>query len=123
MRMSFVEERAPEYAEHQDLSYILDASGTKRPIKTVRDWEERRRHIAYWMQTVMGPLPKPETPAPPGVQFLEAERVGTLVRRRIAYHTDSPERVVQAYLFLPEAAFAKEAGKLPAILCLHQTTA
>ena len=66
----------------------------------------------------MGPLPRPAVPVPLDVQTLNETRLGPIVRRKIAYHTDSPTRRVAAYLFLP----AKPDGKVPAILCLHQTT-
>ena len=65
----------PTYAEHQDLSYLLDDAGAKRPIKTVADWNARRAHIAAGIETVMGPLPKPEKPVPLGLQVVEAERM------------------------------------------------
>lgn len=109
-------EPVPQYPQHQDLSYYLDAEGKKHPIKTVADWEIRRRHILAHMQTVMGPLPAPEKKVPLDLQILDEEKVGELTRKKIAYHTDSPDRVVSAYLFLPPAS-----GKVPAILCLHQT--
>jgi pimeloyl-ACP methyl ester carboxylesterase len=107
----------PTYAEHQDLSYYLDAQAERHPIRTVADWEIRRRHILAHMQEVMGPLPRPAVPVPLDVQTLNETHVGPIVRRKIAYHTDSPSRRVVAYLLLP----AKRSGKVPAVLCLHQT--
>ena len=112
-------ESAPLYAEHQDLSYYLDADGKKHPIKTTADWDIRRKHILSHMQTVMGPLPKPKQPVELGMTVLEEKPFDVFVRQKIAYHTDSPQRVVNAYLFLPR----RNAGhKIPAVLCLHQTT-
>ncbi len=110
-------DKAPVYREHQDLSYYLDSQGRRHPIRTVADWQIRRSHILAHMQTVMGPLPRPAVPVPLDVQTLNEARLGPIVRRKIAYHTDSPVRRVSAYLFLP----AKTDGKVPAILCLHQT--
>jgi len=107
----------PTYVEHQDLSYYLDRDGRRHPIRTVAEWEIRRSHILAHMQTVMGPLPRPAAPVPLDVKTLNETRLGPIVRRKIAYHTDSPTRRVSAYLFLP----LKPAGKVPAILCLHQT--
>jgi dienelactone hydrolase len=109
---------APLYSEHQDLSYYLDSQGRRHPIRTIADWEIRRSHILAHMQTVMGPLPRPAHPVPLDVRILEETRLGPLVRRKIAYHTDSPVRRVSAWLFLPARTEQKE----PAILCLHQTT-
>ena len=119
--MSFVSlaaDPAPKYVEHQDLSYFLDASGQKQPIKTAADWAKRREHIAAWMQTVMGPLPKPEKPVPLDMQVEEEVAIGELTRKTISYHTDSTERRVKAFLFLPKTG----KSSTPAILCLHQTT-
>lgn len=109
---------APKYTEHQDLSYYLDAKGQKQPIKSPADWAKRREHVAAWMQTVMGPLPKPEKPVPLDMNVEEEVAVGELTRKKISYHTDSAERRVKAFLFLPKGGQAS----LPAVLCLHQTT-
>ena len=118
------EDPAPKYSEHQDLSYWLDAAGQKHPIKTPADWLKRREHIAAWMQTVMGPLPKPEKPVPLDMKVEEEATVGELTRKKISYQTDSTERRVKAYLFLPKsvATGGSPVAKQPAILCLHQTT-
>lgn len=113
-------EPAPEYTEHLVLTYYVDSAGRRHPIRTVADWEIRRAHILAQMQTVMGPLPKPVHPVPLDVKILGEKRVGPLVRRKIAYHTYSPDRRVSAWLFLPEGT---RAAKVPAVLCLHQTVA
>jgi len=107
----------PVYREHQDLSYYLDAQGTRHPIRSVADWEIRRAQILAHMEEVMGPLPKPAHPIPLDVRTLESASLGPIIRRKIDYHTDSASRRVAAYLFLP----ASSSGKEPAILCLHQT--
>lgn len=110
-------EDVPTYPEHQDLSYYLDGSGQKQPVKTKEDWQIRRGHILANLHKVMGDLPRPEKPVPLEMKVLEETKVGDLVRKKISFHTDSAEQVVTAYLFFPP-----EARKLPAILCLHQTT-
>ena len=108
----------PKYVEHQDLSYFLDASGHRQPIKTRAEWAKRREHIAAGMQAVMGPLPKPEKPVLLDMRVEEEVAVGELTRKKISYHTDSTERRVKAFLFLPKT----DKKPIPAILCLHQTT-
>jgi acetyl esterase/lipase len=110
--------RLPEYKEHQDLSYYLTAAGQKREIKSKYDWAIRRAHILANVQTVMGPLPKPEKPVPLDVQELESVTLGEFTRKKLAYHTDSPDRRVHAYLLIPKDL----RSPAPAILCLHQTT-
>jgi len=107
----------PTNREHQDLSYYLDAQGARHPVHSIADWNMRRAQILVQMQTVMGPLPHPARPVPLDVRTLESVSLGPIVRRKIDYHTDSPNRRVSAYLFVPANASAKQ----PAVLCLHQT--
>lgn len=115
--LSSAAEDAPTYAEHQDVSYYVDGSGQKQPIKTKEDWQIRRGHILANLHKVMGDLPQPKKPVPLEMTVLEETKIGNLVRKKISYHADSAEQVVTAYLFLPAGD-----GKLPAVLCLHQTT-
>jgi acetyl esterase/lipase len=112
---------SPHYAAHNDLSYYLRDDGSRAKIRTVSDWKRRRQHILAGIQEAMGPLPSPESPTPLDVQVLEVHRAEGLIRRKLAYHTDSPERRVKAWLLLPVAGLS-EAGRRPAVLCLHQTT-
>lgn len=106
----------PRYAEHQDLSYVLDDHGNRIPINSVADWELRRTHILAGMQEVMGPLP-PATAAPPlDIRTLETHTSYGLLQRKISYHTSEGERRVHAWLLTPP-----EAPRRPAVLCLHQT--
>lgn len=114
------QDKLPPYAEHQDLSYYLDDQGQKKTIDTPEKWELRRRHVLGHTQRVMGPLPKPEKPVALHVEVIEESKVGELVRRKVRYHTDSDNRFVHAYLFLPKDA--SKTSKVPAVLCLHQTT-
>ena len=120
--MTRAAEPAPKYAEHQDLSYYLDANGQKQPIKSPADWAKRREHIAAWMQTVMGPLPNPEKPVPLDMQVEEEVTLGKLTRKKISYQTDSTARRVKAFLFFPVETGGSPVVRHPAILCLHQTT-
>lgn len=115
----WADEPQPPYAEHQDLSYYLNSAGEKVAIRTADDWKIRREHILAGMQTVMGPLPKPAQPVPLGMKVLAEENQDGFTRKLIAYHTDSAEREVRAYLFVPKGS---EPKKCPAMLCLHQTT-
>lgn len=107
------------YREHQDLSYVLDAAGQRRPIRTPADWEVRREHLLAGMQAVMGPLPGPDKRVPLDVRVEEEVTLADgLRRRKITYQTYSGQPRLVAYLFLP----AIEPGrKRPAMLCLHPT--
>ncbi len=107
-----------EYPDHTDVTHYRDRAGKQHPIKTAADWEVRRQHILDNMQRVMGPLPGPLQRVPLAIKVIEETRVGALIRRKITYQSDADDRV-PAYLFLPAV---RPAGKLPAMLCLHQTT-
>jgi len=106
------------YSEHQDLSYYLDQQGKKHTINQPSDWQIRRQHILANMQLVMGKKPGPTSRVPLDVRELERVHVGNLQRVKLSYQTDPYDRV-SAYLFLPPV---KKPVKLPAVLCLHQTT-
>ena len=116
----------PAYPDHQDLGYFLTEKGGQGWLITItnpEEWEIRRDHVLSHMQSVMGPLPRPEKPVPLEMEEvvavkLEGDDAG-IVRHKIRYHTDNPTAVVNAYLFIPPR---KEDAKLPAMLCLHQTT-
>jgi acetyl esterase/lipase len=117
----------PELSPHADVSYWLDQNGDPQPIRTLDDWQRRRELIFAGMRRVMGPLPRPESPVPLDVRTVEETALENdgLIRRKVEYQTDSTERRVRAWLFLPQefAAGGSPAKKrLAAILCLHQTT-
>lgn len=107
-----------EYPNHTDLSRYCNGEGKRHPIKSVADWQIRRRHIVENIEQVMGSFPDPLERVPLEVKILEEVRSGTLVRRKITYQSDAHDRV-PAYLFLPAD---RPTGKLAAMLCLHQTT-
>lgn len=109
---------APDYKEHQDLSYYLTKEGQKHAIRSPDDWETRRQHILAHVQRVMGKLPQPDKPVPLDVKELESVHVGSFTRKKLSYHTDSADRRVHAYLLIPDGHL----GPAPAVLCLHQTT-
>ncbi len=70
------------------------------------------------------------------MQILEEHKEDGYIRRKIAYHTDDATQLVHAWLLLPlspasrraagegrgEGALSDASRRLPAILCLHQTT-
>ncbi len=109
----------PEYPDHTDLTKVRDRAGVLRPIQSVADWQLRRQHVLASMERVMGALPGPVRRVPLDVKVLDEVKVGTLLRRKITFQSDPDDRV-PAYIFLPPNEGKK---KLPAVLCLHQTTA
>lgn len=106
------------YADHTDLTLTLDRKGMKTPIRTQADWELRRSHIADNLALAMGPLPSQLQRVPLDVKEIESVKVGNLIRRKVTFQSDANDRV-PAYIFTPATP---PAGKLPAILALHQTT-
>jgi len=68
------------------------------------------------MEKVMGALPAKAT-APVAVEVLEEDTTSTFIRRRVTYLSEGSDRV-PAYILIPKG----KPGKLPAMVCLHQTT-
>jgi dienelactone hydrolase len=94
------------YAEAQNLLQSVTPS----------EWAGRRARILENMQQVMGPLPRGAR-LTPEVIVLEETTLPKFVRKKITYLSEKEDRV-PAYLFIP----SPHDGKLPAMLCLHQTT-
>jgi len=68
------------------------------------------------MQEVMGPLPR-RAKEPPSQQGGESINEGSYIRHKIRYEAE-PGDFVPAWLCVPKSGPAK----LPAVVCLHQTT-
>ncbi|HEX6987645.1 MAG TPA: alpha/beta fold hydrolase, partial [Planctomycetaceae bacterium] len=79
---------------------------------------QQERTLAAF-ELVAGPFPRPETPVPLDVKVLSEELLGGgIVRRKVAYHTDSAEKTVGAYLLLPDMT----PGEMrPAVIVFHST--
>ena len=115
----------PNHPGHSDLSYYLQPDGTRAPIQTPADWQQRRVHILAGMQEAMGPIPHPKSPLPLDMQILEDYKGDGYSRRKLAYHTDDRKQTIHAWLLIPieeNAVIRSTPLKRPAILCLHQTT-
>jgi dienelactone hydrolase len=69
------------------------------------------------MQLVMGPLPDSTRKVPLDVRIEEEIREGRFVRKKLTFAAEAGDRV-PAYLLIPQ----ERRGKLPGVLCLHQTT-
>jgi len=119
------------YDSHQDLTYYRKSKDSLAVIETPSDWQHRREQIIAGMEKVMGPIPHPDKPAPLDVQVVEDHQEDGYVRRKLAYHTDNSKTLTHAWLLIPsgktiaglaEAGSTSSRTKLPAVLCLHQTT-
>jgi dienelactone hydrolase len=117
-----VTETAPTYSSHQDLTFYLGSDGTSVPIRTAADWQHRREQILAGMQEVMGPLPRPAKPVPLDFQAVEEHQDDGYIRRKLVYHTDAADKVVKAWLLIPNSGSGASPGRRSAVLCLHQTT-
>src|SRR5262249_13621556 len=106
----------PFYPDKTKLLVYCDNTGKDHPIKNAADWARRRAHILANMQEVMGPLPDASRKVPLDVKYDEEVKTDRFVRRKLSFATEKDDRV-PAYLLLPN----ERKGKLPAVLCLHQT--
>ena len=105
----------PHYPDKARLLVYKDAAG-EHPVRTPADWAKRRAHILAAMQEVMGPLQDAATKVPLDVRVTEEVRTPHYLRKKLSYAAEKGDRV-PAYLLVP----LPRQGKLPAVLCLHQT--
>lgn len=68
------------------------------------------------MQIVMGPLPDDSRKVPLDIKIEEEVRLEKFTRKKLTFAVEKGDRV-PAYLLIPH----ERAGKVPAVLCLHQT--
>ncbi|MDP7017544.1 MAG: DUF2920 family protein [Pirellulaceae bacterium] len=109
----------PKYSEHQDLSYYIDGQGKRQAIRAKDDWRRRREHIVAHLESVMGRLPGATQRTPLDIKTIESEVDGDLWRKKLTFQSDPLDRVPATLLYPERAA---DDARLPAILCLHQTT-
>jgi dienelactone hydrolase len=107
----------PVYPDKKDLLVVRGEGGQLRRVRTAQDWDRRREHILAAMQEVMGQLPGEKDKVPLDVQTREESRADGYVRRKLTFAAEKGDRV-PAWLLVP----AGLKGRLPAVLCLHQTT-
>jgi dienelactone hydrolase len=118
----------PFYSDKSNLLVYLDSSGSAHPVRNEHDWQRRREHILANMQRVMGPLPA-KSNAPLRIEILEETKFDRYTLRKITFAAEGDDRV-PAYLLIPAhtngagrgRGGARAPGRLPAMLCLHQTT-
>jgi acetyl esterase/lipase len=106
----------PSYPDKSNLLVLRDAEGKETPVRTADEWAKRRAHILANMQLVMGPLPGDDSKVPLDVKATEEVKTEKYLRRKLTFAVEKDDRV-PAYLLIP----LERKGKLPAVLCLHQT--
>lgn len=80
--------------------------------------EPDRADVRKRMQQVMGSLPADSRKVPLDVKVVSEEKLDGYVRKKVTFTAEKGDRV-PAWLLIP----AGGSGKLPAMLCLHQTIA
>src|SRR5688572_17301933 len=113
-----MQDQAPFYADKSKLLVYIDADGKEQPITAAADWPKRRAHILANLQRVMGPMPPDDRKVPPDVQVYAEDKLQKYVRKTISFASEAGDRV-PAFLLVPHEI----KGRVPAMLCLHQTTA
>ena len=103
---------APDYPDKTTLLVWKDDKGNDHPIATKSDWNKRRAHILASMEAVMGTLPGQKRIV---IETIEEVPTDKFLRKKLTFRAEGYEPV-PAYLFLP-----KTKGKVPLVLCLHQT--
>jgi len=111
------DEPTVQVAKHHDLSYYLDEQGRIKSINSKEDWELRRQQIRRGLERVLGPFPMPKQRVPLDIKILEVTTSGGITLQKLSFQSDATDRVT-AYLMLP----SQLVRKVPAVLCLHQTT-
>ena len=106
----------PFYPDKGKLLVVRDADG-EHAVTSAKQWSQRRAHILANMQQVMGPLPDIARKSPLDLRVEEEIREEKFSRKKISFEAEPNDRV-PAYLLIPHA----RNSKLPAVLCLHQTT-
>jgi len=92
-----------------------DAALQAPKSNSIAERQRRRTALLDGMQKVMGLLP-PKSAEPLDLRIESEETLERVVRKKITFVPEKGDRV-PAYLLLPK----KPVGKLPAMLCLHQT--
>ena len=106
-----------QYDDHTQLLVARGTPGKQSPIRSPSDWAVRRAHILQGMERAMGSLPDPSRRVPLEIRTVEVVQTAKYERQRITFVPEAGDRV-PAYLLVPKS----RTGRLPAMLCLHQTT-
>jgi pimeloyl-ACP methyl ester carboxylesterase len=81
------------------------------------DWPLKRADILLRMQKVMGPLPGDAQRVPLDPRLENQTDAGKYVRRKLTIAVEAGDRL-PLYLLIPK----ERIGRLPAVICLHQTS-
>jgi len=107
-------ERIPMAERGRLAPLLLDADG--EPIKTLEQWQQKRRELRAAWYNFLGPMP--ETRPKIELRILYEDRDSGCVRQLVEYECE-PQQWVQGYLLTP---LENKLKKLPALVVFHQTT-
>ena len=105
------------YQDHVNIKTYKGEQGQNRLVTLPAEWAHRRAHILSNMQLVMGGLPDSSRRVPLDIQVTGETQMPKYVRRKLTFAAELNGRI-PAYLLIPN----RLRGKVPAMLCLHQTT-
>ena len=114
--------RMPICSNHSDLTNFPAGDSCSTPIKSIADWEVRRRDIMVGVQALMGELPSRSHLPPLDVQFSTTLTTPSYVRHSLSFiaeHNDQVERT-PAFVYAPREADDDDAW--PTILATHPTS-
>src|SRR5690349_20327902 len=114
--VSVVQSGAPFYPDRANLLVLRGPDGKDEPVRDAAGWARRLAQILAGMQAAMGPLRDESRKGPLDVRITAEVRTPHYTRKRLTYAAEKGDRV-PAYLLVPTG----RTGRLPAVLCLHQT--
>ncbi len=108
----------PRAQDHQRVLYYVDDAGQEQPVKTIDDWELRRRDILTGIEATMGTLPDRSKLGPVAYEVVLGSDmpVNTFTRVRLRIDVGDGD-VLSAWLMVPRGL----RDRAPAVLALHQT--
>jgi dienelactone hydrolase len=105
-------------SDSSSLLFYYDASGLKKPVITISDWENKRLQIVKGMEAAMGKLPVRNPDHDFNLVITDSLKTANYTRYTISIRAAENE-IVPAYLYIP---FQKSnMTKLPAMVVLHGT--
>ncbi len=108
----------PRATDHRRVMYFVDENGREQPVKSIADWEQRRRDIIIGIEATMGALPDRSALGPVRYEAVPGSRTdeGTFTREKIRIDAGDGD-FVAAWLMVPTGID----GRMSAVLALHQT--
>lgn len=113
-----VAEEPPFYPDKDHLLVLLDPAGNEHPVRTADDWKLRRGHILANLRLVMGEPIGEQRPVALEPVLGEPTDCGSYQRRAVSIAVEVDDRL-PGWLLIPK----RRTGRMPAMLCLHQTVA